>query len=257
MKLFESVRNRFRRWGWDIVRFPHPGSLGAHLKRLFPELGIECVLDVGAHTGEYGRFLREVVGYRGRIVSFEPHLGSFEALETVCAEDPGWTAHRLALGDRDGEASLRIMRGTVFSSFLAPSTYARQRFGQGVKVERRETVPVRRLDGAIDKALGGSTTRRIFLKMDVQGSELSVVQGAQGCLDRMVALQAESAVRPTYEGAPRLWDLMPELEELGFRLTGLFPVSLDRGDFSLVELDAVAVRAAPAAPSAAAGDPFR
>ena len=254
-KLFEGLRNRFRHLGLDLVRFPHPGSLGAHLKRLFPKLGIDCVLDVGAHTGEYGRFLREVVGYRGRIVSFEPLLGSFAALEATCARDPLWTAHRLALGNRDGEASLRVTRGTVFSSFLAPSTYARQRFGQGVEVERLETVPVRRLDRAIGEALGDSPTRQIFLKIDVQGSERSVVRGAQGCLDRIVALQTETAVRPTYEGAPRLWELMPELEALGFRLTGLFPVSLDRGDFSLVELDAVAVRTEVAA--ASVGEPRR
>jgi FkbM family methyltransferase len=242
MKLLELLRHRFRRLGFDVVRFPYPGSLGAHLRRLFPRLGVDCVLDVGAHTGEYGRFLRDVVGYRGRILSFEPLRGSFEALAAASDRDPHWTAHRLALGDSDGETALRVMRGTVFSSFLAPSTYARQRFGEGVEVERMEPVPVRRLDGALGELLGGNRTSRIFLKIDVQGSERKVVRGADGCLDRIVLLQTETAVRPTYRGAPRVWELIPELEERGFRLTGLFPVSLDRGDLSLVELDAVAVR---------------
>ena len=242
MNLLEPLRSRCRSLGFDLVRFPHPGSLAAHLKRLFPKLGIDCVLDVGAHTGEYGRFLREVVGYGGHIVSFEPLLGSFETLARVSERDPDWIAHRLALGDWDGETTLRVTRGTVFSSFLAPSTYARQRFGEGVEIERMETVPVRRLDGALREVLGEEGPSRIFLKIDVQGSERSVVRGAHGCLQRIIALQTESAVRSTYQGAPRLWELMPELEERGFRLTGLFPVSLDRRDLSLVEVDAVAVR---------------
>lgn len=251
MTVLDTLRNRLRRLGFDIVRYPHPGSLGAHLRQLLPRLGIDCVLDAGAHTGEYGRFLRHVVGYRGRIVSFEPQLASFEALQATSAGDPKWSAHRLALGDRDGEEELRITRGTVFSSFLSPSDYAHERFGEGVEVDHTETVPVRKLDGVLEETcelagLEDEASGGIFLKIDVQGTERSVLRGARGCLPRLAALQIETALRPTYDGAPTLWQLLPELEQHCFRLTGLFPVSLDRGDLSLIEMDAVAVRAAPA-----------
>lgn len=239
-KLVERLRHRVRRLGFDLVRYPHPGSLGALLKRLFPRLGIACVLDVGAHTGEYGRFLRDVVGYRGHIVSFEPQLAAYEALTFGCRNDPLWTAHRMALGEEDGDVELQVARQTTFSSLLPSTSYAHRRFGDQVEVERTETVPVRRLDGLVDDLL--ASPGPWFLKIDVQGSERAVLEGAEGCLSRIAALQAEVAVRPTYQGAPRLWDLLAQLEERRYRLAGLFPVSLDRTDLSLVEMDAVAIR---------------
>ena len=56
--------------GCGIGRLPGFEVLGTHLAMLFARLKINCVLDVGAHVGQYGRFLRNI-GYSGHIVSFE------------------------------------------------------------------------------------------------------------------------------------------------------------------------------------------
>ena len=46
--------------------------------------------------------------------------------------------------------------------------------------------------------------RRVYLKLDTQGTDLDVVEGASGALEAVDALQSEVAVRPIYEGVPEL-----------------------------------------------------
>lgn len=241
--MLKRIRESVRRRGFDVVRYPHPGSLGAHLRLLFDRLGIDCVLDVGGHRGEYATFLREL-GYRGAIHTFEPVPESFEALTRRLAGDASWTGHRLALGDSDGEMEMGIMRSAVFSSVHRPTEYARRRFGDAARVDERIEVPVRRLGGLLDELLaadGAPADPTIFLKIDTQGSELDVLAGAAGVLDRVAALQAELPLKAVYERVPPLWEVLPRLRELGFEPSGLFPVSIDRGNLTLVEVDCVAV----------------
>jgi hypothetical protein len=79
---FKSVlRNLVRKGGYDVHHYPT--SCGVlHQEHLFTQLSrlkVNCVIDVGAHFGEFGNYLR-VLGYRGRIVSFEPVSKSFSVL---------------------------------------------------------------------------------------------------------------------------------------------------------------------------------
>ena len=65
------VQRALRSCGYEVTRSLPGAHLGRYLMALFEHQAIDCVLDVGAHWGEYGEFLRRQ-GYRGRIVSFEP-----------------------------------------------------------------------------------------------------------------------------------------------------------------------------------------
>src|SRR5215211_9111177 len=107
-----------RRVGYDIAPYPQMYGLEGHLNVLFRHLKINCVLDVGAHEGEFGRMLRRM-GYRGEIISFEPMAVSFDRLKHSCRKDASWQAHRLALGDEAGQLALHISSvHTELNSFL-------------------------------------------------------------------------------------------------------------------------------------------
>src|SRR4051812_26932759 len=126
---------------------PLPVEQAAHralLRAVLESRAIDCVLDVGAHTGGFGVALRSL-GYAGEIVSFEPAAASFGALESRAREDPRWEVHRLALGSAEGVAQLNVAHGANFTSFLAPTAFSVERFGDSA-VAHVEQVPVRRLD---------------------------------------------------------------------------------------------------------------
>ena len=99
------------------------------------------MLDVGAHVGQYGRFLRNI-GYTGHIVSFEPVLANFARLERASAGDPKWTVRRLALGHEEGTIPINVANVTQFSSFLSPSRYSLDQFSGFSDVERTEMVEI-------------------------------------------------------------------------------------------------------------------
>src|SRR5581483_475032 len=104
--------------GYDIV--PRAGlndrALAAHLADLFAALQIDCVLDVGANTGQYYDFLRHRVGYAGLIVSFEPVEQNIAILRERSRLDPRWSIEPYALGSDEGAHEFNVMRSTLFSS---------------------------------------------------------------------------------------------------------------------------------------------
>ncbi|MGH9360482.1 MAG: FkbM family methyltransferase, partial [Thermoanaerobaculia bacterium] len=241
LALKRIVKRALRALGYDLTRYPPGDSLGAHLLAVFSRLGIDCVLDVGAHRGEYGGFLRRI-GYRGWIVSFEPVAESFRALAERARRDASWRALRLALGSEDRAARINVARHSDMASFLPPSRDLPDWPGSPL-VEPRgvETVEMRRLDGVLDGCLDGIPRPRIYLKLDTQGWDLEVVRGAAGCLGRVLALQSEVALRPIYRGMSGCRETIAELNLEGFEVSGLFPVARDT-DLTLIEMDCVMVR---------------
>ena len=231
------VRRSLRVFGFDIVPFPPVDSLAAHLLALFRQLAINCVFDIGAHVGEYGRFLREI-GYRGHIISFEPIPGNFAVLEKHCERDPKWRGLCLALGSRDGTMRINVTHATEFSSFLAPSRLSHEEFAHHSDVERVEEVEVRRLDGIFTECLHQIPDPRVYLKMDTQGYDLEVLEGAGARLSDVLALQSELSLRPMYLNMTGGFEALSRLNAMGFEATGLFPVSRSR-DLRIIELDCV------------------
>ena len=118
--------------------------------------GVNCVIDVGAHAGQYGERLR-AGGYKGRIVSFEPTPEGFAQLERTAAADARWIVHRLALGRGGGQTTMNVVPGTL-SSILAATRFGAGRYPKLQAPEEVE-VELRRLDGLLDGLLDGSSGR--------------------------------------------------------------------------------------------------
>jgi FkbM family methyltransferase len=211
--------------------------LGLRLDNLFSALGVSLVLDVGAHQGEYGSFLRRD-GYTGRIISFEPIAANYEALRRRAYGDELWETLNVALGSEDGEGQINVTNSTVFSSFHEPNAYARREFGDHAYVDHVEQVTVRRLDSLLPGL--ARPDDQTFLKMDTQGWDLEVLKGASGVLGCIKALQSEVSMLPIYGRMPNLEESLGRFRELGFSVAGLFPVTYDSSQ-RVVEFDCLCV----------------
>jgi FkbM family methyltransferase len=216
-----------------------------HVGWLLNQLRVDCVLDVGANIGQYGRALRRH-GYEGHIVSFEPVPEFAEATRQAAADDPRWSVHQVALGTFEGTAPIRVQRS--FSSLLDSSEYGIERFetlregAEGTQVE----VPLRRLDGMLDEILAtviaeGVQQPRVYLKMDTQGFDLEVFRGLGDRMDEIVAMQSEVALRLIYQGMPRMPEALAVYEAAGFEITGLYPITREP-DGRVIEYDVTLIR---------------
>lgn len=110
--------------------------------------GIDLVLDVGAHAGEYGKNLR-AAGYQGKIVSFEPIDSHFERLLAAAADDANWECQNRAGGARSETSTINVSANDGFSSSLLTMTRAHEEAASGSHFEREQTIEIVSLDEAL------------------------------------------------------------------------------------------------------------
>lgn len=213
-----------------------PGVLMAH----FDRYAVNCVVDVGANRGQYGRRLRRA-GYAGRIVSFEPVPEEFARLRAAAAGDPTWTVHSVALGSENGSLEMYVTPGTL-SSPLPATDFGERRF-PSLKGTQLHRVPVRRLADLLDEVLDGLPDPRPFLKMDTQGYDVEVFRGLGSRAPEFVGLQSEVALMRLYEGMPRMAEALAVYEKAGFEVSGMYPVNREENSGRVLEFDCLMVRA--------------
>ena len=207
-----------------------------HTQKLFRLLSIDYVIDVGANRGQYRDFLRQEVGYKGHILSFEPIPELTDDLKTRARLDGAWTVQACALGECAGSAIFNIMNNTEFSSFNVPLRDSTSLFDGANEVSRRITVKVKTLHDIIRNIQSKGIIHNIYLKLDTQGHDLNVIKGGVDVLHEIKALQTEASMRPIYEGMPRYDEVFRFLEECEFVVSGIFPSN--SGHFPiLIEFD--------------------
>jgi FkbM family methyltransferase len=199
--------------------------------------GTDCILDVGANRGTYGAMLRRL-GYRGPIISFEPLEAVFAELSRRASGDPDWRVLQMALGEEDESRSMSRHPRSDISSLLPLNALGARIFGADSASE--ETIRIRRGDGIWPEVVPADA-HSVFLKTDTQGFDMNVLRGFGERLKDIRCIQIEAAFKPIYEGTPRYDEVLSFLEEAGFSLSGVYPVSRD-ANHAIIEADFVFVR---------------
>jgi FkbM family methyltransferase len=210
LQVANRVRRLVNRSGFDVVR----DSFRYRFVFALNQHGVRSVLDVGANVGQFGRDLRRAK-FTGTILSVEPLGAAYRELATQIAGDPGWTAEQAAVSDRSGTLTMNVAGNSVSSSVL-PMLTGHLEAAPAARYVRTEEVPATTVDDLVARhRLDPAGT---LLKIDVQGYEKSVLDGAGSTLPQFAAVRTEMSLVPLYEGQALMPEIMSYLAERGFDL---------------------------------------
>ncbi len=233
------VRNSAKQCGYEILGPSRSYATERSLAGLLRQERINLALDVGANMGQFADELR-ASGYTGRIVSFEPLTSAHAELCRKAEADPNWRiADRTAIGAETGLINIHISGNSVSSSILEILPRHLESAPKSVYIGS-ETVPVKRLDDLYAISLDD----RALLKIDVQGYEWHVLEGAPRILGSCCAVICEMSLSQLYEGqllARELWGL---LAAQGFEAWSLEPGFRDPVTGRMLQFDGFFVRRA-------------
>jgi len=226
------------------------GSVGYRMVRLngLPEgrrammirhQGIETVVDIGANTGQYGSDLRET-GYSGSIISFEPTTRAYEKLAARARKDPSWIVKNCAIGEANGEATIHVAANGAASSSLLPMLALLEECAPDAHYIAEERVQVKTLDTALEGLLKADD--RVFLKIDSQGYEDRILNGALNVLTQVKLLECELSFVPLYDGQILFEKMLTLIMEKGFSPAQFTPEFADPNTGQSLQINGIFVR---------------
>lgn len=218
-------------------------SLVHELPRLTPQriwfqkMGIQTVIDVGSFTGSFAYAIRHILP-QVQIYSFEPLQDNYLQLVKNLSPLGHFQAFNTALGEQEGELQFNRSDFSPSSSALEMGELHRQAFPHSAH-STRISVPVARLDDFLEKMI---LTPPVFLKIDVQGFEDSVLRGAGQVLKQVDTLEIEVSYQPLYSGQVLFRDIYQMLLEAGFHFAGNLDSMLSPLDGSIMQSDAIFIK---------------
>lgn len=191
----------------------------------------DTVFDVGANIGMYVRFAVSAFGAE-RVVAFEPMAENRRMLEKnirLGGLEDRVTVLPYALSDTDQEALLQV--DDVQSGTAALDSITRGAASEGRRLvglgPKTETVQCRTLDGLL---AAGKIPEPQVMKIDVEGAERLVLQGAREFLSR-----GSPRLMIDLHGAEVARDVASFLLGLGLHVRGQVSPDLSSEEFTVID----------------------
>lgn len=213
--MINILQNILKKFNFQLKRYPD-SDIRRRLQ-IIEKHKINCILDIGANTGQFAIYMRSY-GFKGEILSFEPLKSAFQKLRTLSENDDNWQAFNFALGDNIQTNTINIANNSSSSSILdmLPSHL---KSAPHSKYIDKQKIEVKTIDSIFDNL--NLNDKKIMLKIDTQGYEKNVLDGAVKSLKHISLIQLEMSIIPLYKDEILFREMIDFLESKGFDLYSL------------------------------------
>lgn len=205
------------------------GTLPWRISRLLsPHLPISVCVDVGASYFPHVKWLTFLNAAKTQWLAVEPNeanIGYIKSWVWPCQV----SACTTGLSREGGAQTLYVTNVDTGSSLLPPEITESMKH-RVTNLDYFFPVTERKIETlTLVQALAGlSATAPVFVKLDTQGTELSILQGAESLFQgrRIVGIEMESTLlaQPLMKGSGKFWQACEYLEAQGFELLHLKPI---------------------------------
>jgi FkbM family methyltransferase len=228
------IKNFLRNRGYEIRPIDtHQEQIDLVNYNWLRNKNINTILDIGASFGQYATKARKIFP-DAHIISFEAIPASFEILKEKLGNNKSHSFHNLALSNYRGETVFRISSNSGSSSLLEMNDVHKTNYPESKDI-REITIPCDKLDNVLQNT---PLNEKVLMKLDVQGAEKLVLEGAEETLKKVDIIFSEKNFTELYKGNVSFSELSKYLYERGFAVIGIENVSQSPIDGSFLQADA-------------------
>jgi len=222
MQLIKKIINVFLKvFNLKLIKIVDQFNNSYRLVLAFKEKKINYIFDIGANEGQFTKDIR-FYGYKNEIISFEPLKLEFEKLKSNSQNDDNWSVYkRCAIGNKNNEIEINVSKNSVSSSVLQINKEHCDVSPDSRFIDK-QTVKQKKLDDIYEEL--NKREKNCFLKIDVQGYEEQVLEGAKNVISEFKGLLVEVSLTDLYEGQTSWIEMINKIQSLGFKIW-----SIDRG----------------------------
>ena len=233
------LKRLFNTFGFEVHRLQPNLDYGSQIIAAMRKVDIDVLIDIGANIGQFSSEIRSK-GYTGKIISFEPLTSAREILINKAAKDRNWIIHdRVAIGDQNGFVDINISKNSYSSSIL-PMLKTHLDASINSEYIGKEKTQIITLDSVADNYLDKDSN--CFLKIDTQGYETQVLNGAPKILSKAKGVLCELSLVKLYDGQDLWRDMITRFEKEGYILWSLQRGFTDKKNGRTLQINGIFLR---------------
>jgi FkbM family methyltransferase len=237
------------RLGKILIALTTPGALQARLDGHYFEMyemvsrlrqmGIlpNTILDIGANRGMFTKTSHYVFP-DAKIYAFEPLANCYAELKALKTSIPNLETYEVALSDHAGETVIHKSNYDYSSSLLVMGELHKDAFPHTTGVIT-ESIRMENLDGILGEK---ELQRPMLMKIDVQGYEKFVLDGAVQTLNRCDVIICEMSVLALYKDQALFHDIYIQLIGAGFKYAGNIGELVNPKTSAILQVDGLFIR---------------
>lgn len=236
----KTIKKILHHFGKDIVPFDdYENNLEPVKFNWLKSYNIKTILDIGASNGGYAKKIRAVFPL-ANIYSFEAINDSYKALLDCFKEDSKFKAYNICLSNYNGFCDFFVNEYKGSSSLLNMSRLHKEAYPFTEKYKPIQ-IECKRLDTFIEEHKLNFDDN-ILLKLDVQGAEWIILEGAENILKRVKVVFMEVSFNTLYENSVLFTETVLKMNRLGFDVGGIENISQSLIDGTFLQADVYFIR---------------